>query len=91
MESKARERISNVVRFFGPITVGVVIKNAIVATTPKDLNLINRISVEIGSWVIATVVADVTVEYIVGEINRTIDEIEKKAEELKAKQNPEAA
>jgi len=61
------------------VGVGAVVTNAVKATTPDDMKMINKIFVMVGTTVVSHAVADLASKYTSGQI----DEIDKAAKTAK--------
>jgi uncharacterized membrane protein YeiH len=49
--------------------VGTIVSNAIKATTPTNVNAINRVTIQVGSFILSAFVAHQTVKYMDEEID----------------------
>lgn len=61
------------------IGVGNIVGNAVKATTPANLNTINKITIQVGTFVLSGMVADQATKYL----NEQIDSLIQKKEEPK--------
>jgi len=61
-------------------SVNSVVKNAIKATTPRDLTKMGMISTEIGSWVITSMIAEAATDHVIGQIESFVNLVTVKKE-----------
>ncbi len=63
--------------FVTSIGVGNIIGNVVKATTPMGLNTFNKISINIGTFVLSGIVADQATRYLNKEIDSLLSEVKK--------------
>jgi mannitol-specific phosphotransferase system IIBC component len=73
--------VKGIAGFVASMSVGAVVSNVIVATTPKNLTTINRIAVGIGGFVLSSMVADAASEYVKNQIDEISNEFKKAKED----------
>jgi hypothetical protein len=64
------------------VTVGVgnIVGNAVAATTPAGINTLNKISIQVGTFVLSGLVATQAVNYVNAEIDSAISQVQLRKE-----------
>ncbi len=60
------------IRFLTSAGVGEVVKNAIVATTPKSASIMSKVLVGVGGFAISAMIGDMVSDYVIKQIEDVI-------------------
>lgn len=80
--------LKSVVTLIASVGVGAVVTNAVKATTPPDLKVLNKLAVLVGTMAASHTVADAASSYFGNTIDEWAEAINKVKDELNSDQEP---